>query len=154
MLTEFQKIPTDSDVIISQLTPPEGWKVIDLMQSVVPVVDISKENVFREIIKNNLPYVANSVEKLLCALDRQLDFKVLETYISIDPDAAFHAIFLFNKDDFFSPKIQRARILAEEYLTGSDTAGIRFTFTISEDYLRYHVTTNSHKIKYVEKATC
>ena len=153
MLTEFQKIPSDSDVIISQLTPPDGWKVIDLMQTATPVVDISKENVFREVIKNNLPFVASRVELLLCAIERELDFKVLETYISIDPDAAFHAIFLFNKDDYFSPKIQRARILAEEYLTGSET-GIRFTFTISEDYLRYHVSTNSHKIKYVEKEAC
>ena len=152
MSFENNNAPGISDHAVSKVKPPNGWIIVDLLQKPGPVIDTPDEDKLTAIIDANLPYVAKRVEMLVLSLDHNLNFSVHETYIAIDADAAFHIILLFSREDYFSPKIQRAKILAEEYLGGTDSVGVRFTFTISDDYLKYHSSTNSHKLKYVNPA--
>ncbi len=144
-----QHLDTILDEIIAHITPPEGWEVVDLNRKdeEEPETDIVTR--FRKNINANLAFAAAEVEKLIEAIYKRCGIKVKETYISIDGDSAFHIFLLFNNEDFFLPEMQAVRILAEEYLVSSDVVGIRFTFTLAEEFNRYHNDMYSHKLKHV-----
>ena len=135
--------------IISEITPPHGWITVDELQHVKPVSEQQEFEQFKKSVNLTLPYVAGNVEELIHELLYNIDMIISDTYLTIDSDKAYHALLLVSREDFLSPKIQAARILANRYLTSTASIGMRYTFSVDEEHYRAHVADNTYKLKYV-----
>ncbi|MBC7552801.1 MAG: hypothetical protein H7257_02355 [Taibaiella sp.] len=145
--------PDLAEEIISSINPPEGWETVDEMQQVKAQNEPLEIERIKRRINLMLPYVAHQIEDLIASVRDRCNIQVSESFLTIDADTAFHAILLVSQDDFLSPKIQAAKILAEQYLNGTKTVGIRYTFTVGEEHLRAHLSDSTHKLRYIPKAT-
>lgn len=113
---------------------PEGWIIPEIQGSTNgTVAGIRYDNV----IKQNLPLVAQRTEALIEALNDRLIIPVSVTYLRIDEGSSFQALLLVDQFDYLSPKIHAARILAEKFTYANDTFDIRFLFSVkSENMIR------------------
>ena len=147
MTANLQDISEISDEMMSDIAAPSGWDIVDVLKQSNADIEPRALAKFRKTIDINLSFVTKKVEELIYMLHEKLNIDIFESFLIIDADAAFHIFFLVDKEVYQSPNLVAARIISTQYLNSTDTVGMRYTFTISQEYLKYYVNTNNYKLK-------
>ena len=111
------------------LNPPEGWILPKDAQSMLSNHPFER----RKSVAYNLPLVALRAEQLIDGLMDSLSIRVPVSYLRIDEGTSFHILLLVDRPDYLSPKINAARILAEQYIHKDDQFDIHFIFSVRSE---------------------
>jgi len=144
----LHSIEEASDNIISHITPPAGWAIAEeTSASAEEAAD--DEARLKKIVSQNLSFVTGRVEAFVDMAYNDFNILIFESYIFIDADAAFHMMLLVNHEDLVSPHMVALKIQAKEQLTTDEDVSMRFQFTNSEEYARFHDTQLAYKLRYM-----
>ncbi len=107
----------------------------------------------QRIVSQNLDFVTKRVEQFVDMAYTDFNILIFETYVFIDADAAFHILLLVSQADLISPHMIALKIQAKEQLTTDEEVSMRFQFTNSEEYARFHDTQRIYKLRYMYQHT-
>ncbi len=145
----FERSQSRINRINSELQAPKGWFTAEELESNVNNNDNGTEVTL--YVKEHLPMAAKRAERLIAALKDKFNIDVPESYLRVRLDDAFHVLMLISQDDYSSPKIAAARILAEEYARTANY-DIAFTFAVlSQVVVDNNIIANGYKLKHVEQ---
>lgn len=120
---------------LDQLISPAGWVTTTLKNKNLKTEPVQPPAPDEAFISHNLPLAAARAEQLIDALDRELTIPVPVSYMRIETGSLFHILLLISREDFLSPKIQAARLLADKYAKTDGNYDIRFSFAVESENL-------------------
>ena len=139
----------DTSRINSELQPPKGWSAATVSAIVAPKDEKAEEIAL--FVNKHLDMAAKRAERLISALDSRFGIEVPESYLRVRADGAFQVLLLVKHDDFVSPKIAGAKLLAEEY-THTELYDICFSFAVlSETVVNSVVLPYGYKLKHIQQ---
>ncbi len=147
----FEKVSDKLNKFNDRLEAPKGWFTAEELEKNYVTNTNERPEETELFIKHNLPMAAKRAERLIDTLERKLNIEVPESYLRVRADTAFQVLLLVKHDDFVSPKIAAARLLAEEY-SRTEAYDICFTFSvISESVVNTLVLPNEYKLKHIQQ---
>jgi hypothetical protein len=101
------------------------------------------------MVASALPAVTSKAEKLIASLKENCDIVVHEAHLTTDHNCIFHLFLAISDEDYHSPKLQRANILVEKYAQINEEYAIHITFITGDGSGIDLLSTDSHKLKYI-----
>jgi len=139
---------TSSRELDNQMSSPSGWVTTTLKNKNLKTEAAPEED--QKFIDHNLPLAAARAEQLIDALGEELSIPVPVSYMRIETGSLFHILLLISREDFLSPKIQAARLLADKYAKTDGNYDIRFSFAVeSENLVNTHTKFSEYKLMHV-----
>ncbi len=135
----------DMDIIT-----PAGWTNEEETNPQTQIIDRTRLK-FSENINNTLKEATQRTQDLMQALSTEVDIYVSTAYLTINEDASYHIFLMVRLEDYHSPHIQAAQLLAEKYTDSNSDFAIRFTFIVARENIIAHLTSSEIKLKYVNK---
>ncbi len=138
----------------SNMVPsPQGW-----VTTGIHVINLNAEKVKSDEALStydaNLTKAAKRTEQLIDALNEGLSVEVSVSYMRVEKDTMFHFLLLISEDDFHSPKIVAARLLAEKFAK-TEGYDIRFAFAIeSENRMSHTMRFGGYKLMFKGAPKC
>lgn len=131
---------------------PIGWVTTTLKNKNLNKAESAPQE-DEAFINHNLPLAATRAEQLIDALDEELTIPVPVSYMRIETGSLFHILLLISREDFLSPKIQAARLLADKYAKTDGNYDIRFSFAVeSENLINTHSKFNEYRLMHVRNS--
>ena len=135
--------------IINSIQHPTGWDLVEDPEQLIPRLNKVELAELRKFINTNVATATNTIEQYLKAVKANAGIEIKETYFAVEADLGTHILFLVVQEDFLSPHIQAAKVLADRYFGGNDNIGYRYSFSIMEEHLKLSFFDDTHKVRYV-----
>ena len=136
-----------------ELEPTNGWFTTDeqLGRNYVTKSNNEPEETDR-FIKEHLPMAAKKAETLIDEIKKHLNIGVPESYLRVRQDGVYHVLLMVSLEDFVSPKIAAARVLANEIARRTRTYDISFTFSVQSGTVINKVVQRSYyTLKHIQQ---
>ena len=138
---------------VENIDAPNGWFTANEMHDAyLKGKEKGKKHFIDSVNKTlsfNLPLAATLAEKFIAHVEELYSIKVPAAYLKIEEIAKFSVLFLVPKEDFLSPKMRNAYILAEEFEHKENSFEISFSFTIlSENIKEENINSDGYKLKH------
>jgi hypothetical protein len=154
LLTQKTKHPFNHETD-SGITSPPGWVSTTTKNNKLKAEITTAEDGKQSFANQYLPGAAARAEQLINALNKELGIQVPVSYMRIETGTLFHVLLLIDLEDFHSPKLQAARLLAGKYSNTEDSYDIKFSFgakplnptnteTMFREYNLVHIRNAAH----------
>ncbi len=134
--------------IVCDIAVPSGWEIADGITDAHSEEDRANTELLKKKISTQFPVIADTVERYIADTYDVFDILITNAVIAIHADATFHILLLVNQEDFFSPRLNAAKLQAKEVLTTIGNMSMQYKFVSAVEYHKSYQLQHSQKLRY------